>query len=209
MSEKSVIEQALGEQWRRLHPLIKRHYDIVPGRDEQRRMQGRMDEVRHSTAAKLFLIPGRLLGALVHRRGCDVPVEVSNTTRADNGDAMFWHRTFYFPGKRPLHFRSCMVYAGDQPIIEYVRFGVGLRLRISEQAGALRFESAGYVWKVGPLLLALPGSWILGHAVIEERAMNENEFYVDFEMRHLWLGCLFAYRGRFCLEDSGLPLEEA
>ncbi|MCP3662740.1 MAG: DUF4166 domain-containing protein [Gammaproteobacteria bacterium] len=104
MSQKEqlpVIQRALGENWSSLSMLVRQHYDITPGTASSLVIKGVMDEVHHSAAAKLFLLPGRVFGALVPYRGKQVPTEVRNWTSTGNSEAMFWHRTLEFSNRPP------------------------------------------------------------------------------------------------------------
>lgn len=188
---------ALGPRWNDLHPLVRRHYDITPGTDDNVIMRGSMDEVYHSTIAKAFLVFGRLFGALVPYRGRNVPVEVHNWSRRENCTDMFWHRTFEFPGRSPFVFASRMMHVGGEEIVEFVRLGMGVRMKMSVNNGALVFTGIGFRWNIGPFTLYLPSWLILGDAVIEERALSDDEFFVDFKMIHPLFGRTFAYSGTF------------
>jgi hypothetical protein len=198
---KSVVEKALGEQWHELSNIIKRHYDLKPGNETEIHLRGTMHEVYHSRIGKLFLLPGRIFGALVPYKGNNVPTTVKNWTTRDGHQAMYWHRQLYFPGKTPVTFKSRMEHHCDSEIIEYVNHGLGIRLDTFTQDGALHFRSLGYVWKIGPLTLHIPNWIILGDAEIVEKAISEEELYLDFNMIHPWFGKTFAYSGRFVIDE--------
>jgi hypothetical protein len=192
-----VIRKALGEAWYELGNIIRQHYDISPGTDSNMVIEGVMSEVYHSHIAKLFLLPGRLFGALVPYRGRHIPTQVRNWTRTDNQTAMFWHRTLRFPGRLPVIFRSRMEHVGNNEIIEYVRFGMGIRMLLSVQDAALVYESVGYVWRIGTRSIPIPGWAILGEALIIEKPLSENTFHIDFVIRHPVFGRTFSYTGTF------------
>jgi hypothetical protein len=200
-----VIRKALGNQWQHLGKVVRQHYDISPGTDSDMLIEGIMGEVYHSAIAKLFLIPGRLFGALVPYRGKQIPTQVRNWTLSDNDKAMFWHRTLQFPAHSPIIFRSRMEHVRGNEIIEFVRFGMGIRMLLSVRDAALVYESVGYVWKIGGVSLPIPGWAILGNAVIIERPLSDKEFDIDFIIRHPLFGRTFAYSGRFSItvSDSG------
>jgi hypothetical protein len=198
---KSIMQQALSEEWDRLDEIVRRHYVMAPGTCADMTIHGSMDRVFHSNIAKLFLLPGRIFGALVPYRGNNIPTVVKNWTREENQKAMFWHRTLQFPDKPLTEFRSRMEYIGGNEIIEYVRFGLGIRMRMSVQDGALVFTSAGYVWDVGAARIPIPTWAILGDAQIIERAISEQEFYIDFTMVHPVFGETFGYSGRFSINE--------
>lgn len=197
--KEPVIKQALGESWEELAEIVKQHYDITPGEASKMTIRGVIDQVYHSNIAKLFLLPGRIFGALVPYKGKNIPTEVRNWTSENNHKAMFWYRTLEFPNKPPLIFSSRMEYINDDEIIEYVRYGLGIRMKMSVDNGALVFKSRNYVWKVGATSVPIPTWLILGDAVITEKAISDDEFYMDFYMIHPLFGQTFSYSGTFSI----------
>jgi hypothetical protein len=198
----SIMKMALGENWELLDDIVKQHYEMAPGTTSSMTIHGSMDKVFHSNIAKLFLLPGRIFGALVPYRGSDISTEVKNWTRKDNTKAMFWHRTLQFPGKPLAEFSSRMEYSNGDEIIEYVKYGLGIRMRMSVDDGALVFRSAGYVWDIGLARIPIPTWAILGDSKITERAVSEDEFYIDFNMVHPLFGRTFGYSGNFFIQES-------
>jgi hypothetical protein len=194
------IRQALGTQWPKLAPVIRRHYDLPPHTDTRLEVEGTM-EVELSPVGRLFILAGRLFDALVPYKGRDIPVTVRNWSQTDSG-AMFWHRTFRYPGKGPVIFRSRMEYAGDDEIVEYVKYGLGIRMRLSAEGETLRFDSRGYQWDLGPLTLPIPDWLLLGTAVIREIPVSEQALEVVFEINHPLWGRTFGYSGRFLFRDQ-------
>ncbi|HEY0719706.1 MAG TPA: DUF4166 domain-containing protein [Gammaproteobacteria bacterium] len=191
-----VIAQALGEQWHALHPLVRRHYSIAPGSYSRVVMAGEMSEVHFSRRAAPLIYMARLFGALVAERASAIPVTVVNTTRHDD-PAMHWHRTFRYPDGTQRIFESRMVYAGGNEIIEYVRLGLGIRMAISVQEGALIFESRGFQWGRDSGGLRIPDLLLLGRSRIVERAISEEQFEVEFDTHHPLYGRSFGYNGLF------------
>lgn len=200
---RSIMQKALGERWHQLDDIVQRHYEMSPGVPACVTIHGVMDEVFHSNVAKLFLLPGRVLGALVPYRGKDIPTEVRNWTEDNNAKAMFWHRTLQFPDKPLAVFKSRMEHVAGDEIIEYVKFGVGIRMRMSVRDGAMVFTSTGYVWDVGAVRLPIPTWAILGSAEIVERGISDEEFRIDFHMTHPLLGRTFGYSGTFSICEAG------
>lgn len=203
-----IMHRALNEGWNRLGGVVRRHYDVTPGTEDVVVMNGIMT-VYHSRLAYPFLLVGRIIGALIAEKGEDVPVRVRNWCRPGS-PAMHWHRTFHFPGGLPLVFASRMEYLEGDEIIEYVGFGLGVRLRLTEDNGALVFDSRGYEWALGPLRVRLPDWVFLGKTRIRETPIDDRRFRVEFTMRHPLLGETFGYNGEFSLDPaaSGCPGEE-
>jgi len=165
-------------------------------------IEGVMDEVYHSLFAKLFLLPGRIFGALVPYRGKSIATEVKNWTTTENDQAMFWHRTLHFPGKGDVIFRSRMEHVDSDEIIEYVKYGMGIRMQMSVEDSALVFKSLGYLWQLGFIKLPIPSWLILGDARIIERPVSEKGFYIEFTMDHPIFGRTFSYNGKFSIVEK-------
>jgi hypothetical protein len=111
----------------------------------------------------------------------------------------FWVRTFVFPGRKPFEFVSSMMCTGETEITEFVRFGFGLRLRVSAQDGGLIEEDLGYTWRVGQWRIPVPINMLMGRARIEEMPISDSEFEMRMALSHPLFGVLFAYDGRFAL----------
>jgi hypothetical protein len=198
-----IMRRALGDGWNRLGDVVRTHYNVTPGREGAVVMNGTMT-VYHSRLAYPFLVMGRIMGALIAKKGENVPVCVRNWCRPGS-PAIHWHRTFYFPGGAPLVFSSRMEHLAGDEIVEYVGLGLGVRLRLTEENGAMVFTSRGYQWKLGPLSLALPDWLFLGKSSIREIPVDDRHFRVEFTMRHPLLGETFGYHGNFSLEPVERP----
>jgi hypothetical protein len=202
MSATPLIRQALGPAWERLGDVIRRHYAMTPFSAEHVCVRGAMHEVHHAPWAALLMPFGRLVGALVPHTGTDVPIEVHYRCRIDDPH-LYWDRIFHFAGRVPFHFRSHMEAAPSQDgeVIEFVRFGIGMRLAVSAEDGALVFRDRGYLWRLGRLRIPLPLDLLLGTAYVEERPdpVDPDHFTMKMLLRHRWFGDVFRYSGRFRL----------
>lgn len=191
-----VMQQALGNSWNDLADVLKKHYGLSPGSNAELTMSGELDEVYHSNIAKIFILSGQIFGALVPYRGRHIPTTVKNWTTVDS-KAMYWHRTMLFPDKPPFVFKSRMVYLQDNDIVEYVKYGMGVRMRLSVKDGALVYRGIGFIWKLGKINIPIPNWAILGDSEIIEQAISDKEFKMEFTMRHPLFGRTFAYSGKF------------
>jgi len=200
-TSEPVIKLALGEDWYQLDPVVRRHYDLTPGNEAVMTLQGMMYEVDHSFIAKLFLIPGRFFGALVPYKGKKIQTTVRNWTISENSKAMFWCRTFSFPGDRIYRFYSRMEYVGGNEIIEYVRYGLGIRMKLSVKDGCLVYKSSVYQWDLWGQNTSFPTWLILGAGEIVESGRTENEFEMNFKMKHPLFGKTFSYSGVFSIDN--------
>lgn len=197
LTAQPIIKLALGADWERLHPTLRREHDITPGIPAEVCMQGTLYEVFHSRIAKVFVLPARLFGALVHHRGHDVPTTVRTWTTAADPINVYWHRRFHFPGRRPVVFDSRMAYLGGREVIEYVRGGLGLRMRLSLCDGRLVYACTGYQWNHGRFSAGLPDWVLLGGGAICQAAFSASAFEMAFYLHHPWYGRTFAFSGEF------------
>ncbi len=200
LQSHAPIRQALGEEWPLLGSAIRRHYDLPPHTEARLAVDGIMS-VQVSPLGRLFVTLGRLFDALVPYGGEGIPVTVRNWSQRDSR-AMFWHRTFNYPGRRPVVFRSRMEYAGGADIVEYVKYGLGIRMRLSAEGENLRYDSRGYQWDLGPLTLRIPDWLLLGKATIREIPESAERFRVEFTIDHPFWGRTFGYAGRFIFQDN-------
>jgi hypothetical protein len=198
-----VFQEVLGEDWHRLGEVVRRHYFLRAFSDDYVCVKGVMHEVWHSAAAKLLIPVARIFGAPVPYRGADVPIEVHYNARPGDG-TVHWDRVFHFARRPPFHFRSHMEHVGGNRVIEFVRFGVGMRLAVTAEDGALVFRDEGYIWRLFGIDVPLPMGLVLGRAYIEERPVDAERFSMRMTLIHPLLGELFRYSGSFTLgEEAG------
>lgn len=200
-ADTPVFKSVLGAGFADLGDIVQRHYFLRPYSTDRMSVSGVMHEVYSSPFARLIIPLTRLFGSLVPYRGTDVPVTVHYSARPD-ADTVHWDRVFDFPGRKPFHFRSYMQPAGDNQVIEYVRFGVGLHLAVTAEDGALVFRDAGYVWRLFGHVIPIPAGLLLGHAYVEERPAGPDHFTMKMHLRHPLFGELFRYSGTFSLDAS-------
>jgi hypothetical protein len=188
MSKKSLMQQALGKQWDELPPSLQAHYKNRENIDI-----GKLD-IEYPRFMQPYLSFLRLLGALVNQRGKKLPTTVEKWM--DN-DIQQWKRSIQFPDGKTIFFKSHWDYIGANELIEYVNGFIGLRMRVEVKEQQLHYHGVSYVIKLGHFLLPIPEWVILGHTTIVETALNENEFAMDFRLRHPLFGQLFRYTGTF------------
>lgn len=197
---RPIFQTVLGPDWPMLGAIVRRHYTLRPFSRDAVTVRGVMDEVWHSGFAKALLPLARIAGALVPYEGRDVPIEVHYTARKNRG-TLHWDRVFRFPNRSPYHFRSHMELGERNEVIEYVRFGIGMRLAVTAEAGALVFRDMGYVWRGFGRLWPMPLGLLLGRALVEEHPDGPDRFTMRMSLRHPLFGELFRYSGRFTLDE--------
>lgn len=198
--QQAVIKAALGPNWLALAAPVRRHYDLTPSANQEIVLHGRMDSIHYSLVGKLYVLLGKPFGALVNLKGQNIPTVVKNYTTGDN-KSMYWHRTFSPAKGKKTVFASRMVHVTGKEIIEFVRFGMGIRMELSVQDGALVFKGKRYEWHIGKVVIPIPNWMSLGKGVIIEKAVSDSEIEVNFRINHPLFGKTFSYKGKFIISD--------
>ncbi|MDH5693276.1 MAG: DUF4166 domain-containing protein [Gammaproteobacteria bacterium] len=193
MDDNSIIRKALGDQWHALPTVLRAHYQEDDNSDI-----GALD-VEYPWFMQYYLNFLRLFGALVNKRGKEIPTTVEKTLA---NRVQHWRRTITFPNGKTLIFRSRWVYTGGNELIEYVNPFLGLRMAVKVEDGKLLYSGRSYILKLGSLLIPIPEALVLGHTTIEEVGLDENHFAMDFRLTHPLFGQLFRYAGKFRTESK-------
>jgi len=187
-----LLQQALGGDWRQLPRVIQQHYEV--NEDRRTCLEGAMT-IAYPNAILPVIWLIHVLGGLVFRRGIHVHTRVQKTGGADG--LLHWHRTMTYSDGKTAHFRSQMAYVDAHELIETIGYGFGLRLQIDVRNGDLIYRSKGHFWQWCGIRLTIPDWLLLGSATISEQALSDEEFYLDFTIRHPWWGETYSYRGHF------------
>lgn len=183
-----LMQQALGADWERLPAALQAHYREGASMDV-----GHMDIAFPRWLQPVLSVMG-WMGALVHRRGCQVATTV---VRQTVGERQYWRRTLEYADGRVLRFDSFWVAGRKGRLIEFVNPVFGLEMAPSVVGQQLHYRGIRMVAKLGPWMLPIPEWLLLGHTTIVEEAVGERHFAMDFRMTHPWWGELFRYAGRF------------
>ena len=195
MDTEPLFKTILGSDWQNLGSVVRRHYFLKGNSNDYICVSGLMEEIHHSLYAKLLIPFGVLFGAIVPFKGKNIPIDVHYSSKPENSN-IYWDRVFKFPSF-DFHFKSFMLPVRGNEVIEFVRFGVGIKLKVSVEDSALVFRDTGYIWRVMGFDLPLPGRWLMGNVYVEERPIDDNSFTMKMILRHPWFGVLFRYTGRF------------
>ena len=196
LARNSAIAQALGQDFDKLHPAVRRHYA-----EATVHVNGVMETVHVKSAIRpLALLSHKLFRAPVPHSGVEVEFEVHNLV--DDSGTMHWARTFFKNDSFPetVSFPSRMVCSGDHKIIELTRYGVGGESDLSvDGEGSLVYDLRSYVVRLPflRLVVRLP-TWLspFGGGRTKESGETEDSFRVDFEMTHPVFGRTLGYTGR-------------
>lgn len=172
----------LGEtDWAQLPGAVKARFNAA-SHTSPRTFPGAMD-VRMNWLGWLFAQGGRLLGApLAPWPGEGVPVSVH--VRHDPGGGVRWERVYAYQGRAPLSIVSMKLLAADGSLLEVTRGGVGMRLTLSVEDGALVFRSLSYFWRLGAWLAPLPDLMTPGRCTVVHRDLGGGRFRFNLSFDH-------------------------
>ena len=159
VNQTPVFKSILEDDWNQLGTIIQQHYFLRSKSNDYICVTGIMSEIDHSFIAKLLIPIGRLFGALVPYKGRDIAIDVHYNSKPENSN-IYWDRVFKFE-HGDFHFKSHMEPVKKNEVIEFVRFGVGTRLAVTAEEGALIFRDVGYLWRVFGIEIPIPGRWLL------------------------------------------------
>lgn len=201
----SVFQEALGADFDRLHPMMKRRFGVGLAAAEACIGRGVMQSIRRGPWWTVpFLQIGRLRNILVPDVGVDVPFTIENYPYRDalGRETVTFVRTYSVRSGRTARFDATMVLV-DGRVLDYLgshqHLAVDLDLAVDERGG-LVLTSDAQRFHEGPLSFRFP-MLFSGRATLHEWWSDEDEsFHVDLEVRNRLFGFLFGYRGSFTCE---------
>lgn len=150
--------------------------------------------------AKLLRPLFMIAGALVPYAGDNVPVTVHFRSEK-NSDAYCFDRIFYFPDKKPYHFRSKMHPVGGNEVVELMPINLGWHTSYSYDGQKIIMEHRGYKIKILGKLFRLPLEFLMGKTNAWEQAKDTDNFYMYMDMRHIIFGKIYSYSGEFKIKE--------
>lgn len=195
MAEGFLFQSIFGDAWDRLPPVMQKHYAVRAGSNDAVMVEGTLD-VERSTLARLLSPFLRVCGALVPYDGKAVPVTVRFTSPTGTR-AFVFDRVFLFPGHAPCLFHSRMEQVHGNEVVEFMRFGIGWRLRYGWDGHRVRLQHRGYVWRIFGMLIPLPLNLLIGKSNAWEEPVDNNSFRMWMGVSHPVFGQIYSYSGTF------------
>ncbi|MEV4295083.1 DUF4166 domain-containing protein [Microbispora rosea] len=210
----SIFERALGADFDRLHPQLRRRFGVSIAGGQACVGTGVMEHIWHAGFTRPFLALGGTRNILVPEQGRQVPFTIENYPYVDSHgrETVSFVRIFDLPGRR-RRFDAQMVYDPVKGIVDYLgshqHLAVDLEFQVDERGG-LVIRSDGFRLHEGRLSCRLPGA-VTGTAVVKESYNDEaGEFRVGVTVSHHRLGPMFGYWGAFTaryvdVAEHGVP----
>ncbi|MFE1198792.1 DUF4166 domain-containing protein [Streptomyces olivaceoviridis] len=199
----SIFQTAMGAEFQRLHPALRRRFSVGLAGGEACTGRGVMDRIWHGPAfVKPFLALGATRNILVPRPGRNVPFVIENVPYRDTfgRETVSFVRTFHLPG-RARRFDAQMVLGprGDR-VLDYLgthqHLATDLHFR-AEPDGSLLIRSGAHRFREGPVDVRVPELIGATAEVRESYDETTGRFRVRVRVVNQWFGPLFGYEGSF------------
>ncbi|MEW2509392.1 DUF4166 domain-containing protein [Streptomyces sp. NPDC046870] len=199
----SIFQSALGPEFQRLHPALRRRFSVGLAGGEACTGRGVMDRIWHGPAfVKPFLALGATRNILVPRAGRNVPFVIENVPYRDTfgRETVSFVRTFHLPG-RARRFDAQMVLGprGDR-VLDYLGTHQHLATDLhfhAEPDGSLLIRSGAHRFREGPVDVRVPELVGATAEVRESYDETAGRFRVRVRVVNRWFGPLFGYEGSF------------
>lgn len=201
----SIVERALGTDFRRLHPAIQRQYALHSGSGMACIGRGVMERVWHGPFYTWpFLFVGSLRRIMFLETGRDVPFTVENYAYRDSRgrETFTWIRTFELTKTR--RFDEWLIFSerrGTPLIYAGVRQHLAVEAAASvDDNGSLCIRTSAQRVFLGPLGFRFP-LFFSGSADVRETYNQRAGYYeIDVHVGHRFWGPVFGCRGWFQIE---------
>ncbi|SEC95402.1 protein of unknown function [Streptomyces sp. 2131.1] len=202
----SIFQQALGADFDRLHPRIRRRFSVGLDSGESCTGRGVMDRVWHGGPwVRPFLAVGGTRNILLPRAGRDIPFTIENVPFTDSfgRETVTFVRTFAF-ADGPRRFDATMVHSPERNcVVDYLgthqHLATDLHLTV-DGAGALVIRSGEHRFREGPVDIRVP-HFVGGDAVVRESYDEAaGRFRIQVRVTNRRFGPLFGYEGSFTAE---------
>lgn len=197
----SIFEEALGADFHRLHPMMRRRFGVGLDSGEACVGRGVMASIRRGPWWTIpFLQIGRVRNILIPDTGTDVPFVIENYPYRDPlGRETVTFVREYTVGSKRRRFDATMI-LDEGRIVDYLgthqHLAVDLQLRVDERGGLVLTSDAQRFYE-GPISFRFPMLFSGRARLTEYYDDTDQRFHIDLEVRNHRLGFLFGYRGTF------------
>lgn len=198
----SIFEQALGDDFARLSPMMRKRFGVGLDAGYACVGTGVMSQIRRGPWWVVpFLYIGRLRNILIPDVGENVPFTIENYPYRDPlGRETVTFVREYRVRRRPSRFDATMILSAGR-VLDYLgthqHLAVDLDLRVGDD-GSLHLESGAQRFYEGRLIGFRFPMLFSGRARLHEWYDEEAEVYrIELEVRNAVFGFLFGYAGEF------------
>ena len=197
-SEGELFKRVLGAKWQQLHPDIQARFDKNPLPNQPLYYQGQLSELSCSHFGRLlgFLTMPLIKGALIPFNDAHFPVDIEVYSKPNCRD-IFKQRIYRLHNRKPIQFTSFMREGKNGEVLEYVGFGLGMKLVLEVHQGNLYFTSDGYFWDILGILVPIPALLTPGKTFLCHRNDNASQFNIRIDIKHPIFGKTFSQVGIF------------
>ena len=183
-----------GGAWQALQPDVRRRFSKRLAAGESAVYAGQIEETRMTRTGWLLAQLCRLIGAPLplERGGRGKPAVVTVTD--DRGGGQFWTRLYGRDSGFPQIVHSAKRFSGPTGLEEYIGFGIGIALTISERGGALIFISQSYFVRLLGWRIALPAALSPGRLEVGHHDLGGGAFAFTLDLVHPLFGALIGQR---------------
>ena len=210
----SIFKRALGQDFGRLQPELRRRFGVAVGGGEACVGSGVMDRIWHGPGfTRPFLALGSRRNILIPEVGRAVPFVIENYPYLDSygRETVSFVRTFRLPA-RSRRFDASMVYSAERGcVVDFLGTHQHLATDLyfeADSRGGLVIRSGEFRFREGPLGFRLP-DLITGTATVRESFDEETgRFRIGVRVVNRRFGPLFGYDGTFTaryVSVNGVP----
>lgn len=203
----SIFEIALGEDFRRLHPMMQKRFGVDVDAGYACVGTGTFAEVRRGAWWTVpFLRLGAFRNILFPHHGNNIPFVIENYPYIDGfgRPTLTFNRTLQLPGGKKRRFDATMVHSRKRgAIVDYLgthqHLATDLLLEVLPDGG-LHLQTSGQRFYEGPVAFNFPAIGT-GIADLYERYDEDRGVYtIQMQVRNPLFGFLFGYSGEFTCE---------
>lgn len=190
-----MLQKILPDSWGSLPSVFRAHYDVIPYCHDSVTFKGSCDYYA-SRWMRCLLPLFKLAPLFMPREGTQISTTVRIRTQP-HSSALYFDRTHVYPSGGVYRSYTHMVTCGDREVIEYIGYGLGVRLQYDYADQTIRLHHKGYDFNSGQSHFSLPLTWLFGKMAFEKTALSENRFSFILTIRHRLFGLLFECKGIF------------
>jgi len=189
-------QRLLGKRaWSRLSPVIRERF-TQHQYPQNTRYTGTMHTVWRSTTGALFAQCCRLIGTpLALHSENNVPIDVHVYEDKHLG-GMTWDRYYHYRN-HPADRVTSTKRIEANGLVECVGKAFGMKLRLTENKGALCFTSEHYFFRLGRLRCVIPQWLSPGRTQVMQKDLGNGQFQFTLTIEHSLLGRTFFQTGVF------------